>query len=341
LLALAVAALLAAPAHAVVPRDGTGFALADDAYHGFPGGDEFEAAADGWFGEWFEPLRPRAFRFQVHWNADPVELDKARRLIDWVRARGVTEVAVTFKKNGATPDADAYARSVGPIVHELASRVDVWGAANEPNLGDTWLPGLDGADLLAAYWQRFAFVVTAEDPTALKLSPEFADRSDLQPLSASYMTRYIQKGGGFGDIAGWHGYWGAYHRSLSTTDDYLRYVPAGVPVWVTEVGGFGSNQHPESDIEDPEDVQNSKVRWLTDTLARHPRIDRIFYYHTRDSGQPDWDTALLRQNGSRRSSWFTWCVASHAGNFAHPDCTPAWFTPGWAPALEGPAVGLR
>jgi hypothetical protein len=326
-----MAALVAAPAHAVVAGDGTGFALADDGYHGFPAGPEFEGAADAWFGRWFEPLRPRTFRFQVHWNADPVELDKARRLVDWVRARGVTEVVATFKKNGATPSADAYASSIGPIVRDLASRVDAWGPANEPNLGDTWLPGLGGAELLAAYWQRFVFVVTAEDPTALKLSPEFADRSDLEPLSASYMNRYVEAGGGFGDVAGWHAYWGAYHRDLSTTDDYLRYVPAGVPVWVTEVGGFGSNQHPEPDIEDPEDVQNSKVLWLTHTLARHPRVERIYYYHARDSGQPDWDTALLRQDASRRPSWFTWCVASHGGNFADRDCTPTWFAPGWAP----------
>jgi hypothetical protein len=53
LLVLVVGALLAAPAGAVVARDGLGFGLADDAYHGFPGGDQFDAAADAWYGDWF------------------------------------------------------------------------------------------------------------------------------------------------------------------------------------------------------------------------------------------------------------------------------------------------
>jgi hypothetical protein len=305
--------------------------LSDDAYHGFPGGDGFEAAADAWYGDWFEPLRPRAFRLQVHWNADSLEQIKAAQLIDWVRAHGVTEVMVTFKKNGPTPSADDYANSIRSIVRALAGRVDAWGAANEPNIGDTWLPGLAGAELLAAYWQRFAFIVEAEDPTAVKVSPEFADRSDLQPLSPAYMNRYLERGGGFGDVAGWHAYWDAHHGTLATTEDYLRYVPAGVPVWVTEVGGFGRNLNRA--IADPEDVQNSKVLWLIDTLAHHPRVERLFYYHARDSGQPDWDSALLRKDGSRRPAWYSWCVAAHAGNFTDRDCTPVWFAPGWAPQL--------
>ena len=336
-IALLLGVLLAAPARAAVPRDGSGFGISDDAYHGLAAGAEFEAAADAWYGRWFEPLRARAFRFQVHWNADPVELDKAARMADWARAHGVTEIAVSFKSNGPTPSADAYAAAIAPIVRALASRVDAWGPANEPNLGDGGFRGVAGARLLAEHWLRFVPIVTAEDPTALKLSPEFVDRRDLRPLSPGYMNTYIRSGGGFGDAAGWHPYWGAHHQDLSTTEDFLRYVPPGVPLWITEVGGWGSNQHGSSGIEDPEDVQNLKVLWLANTLGRHPRVGRIHYYHARDSGQPDWDSALLRQDGSRRPSWFTWCVAAHGDNFGHRDCTATWFAPGWAPEL--PALG--
>jgi hypothetical protein len=328
LLTLIAGALVAAPAGATVPSDGTGFALADDTYHSLPAD---EAALDSWYGDAFEALGPRSFRFQLHWNADPVELDKAARLIDWVRAHGVTQVVVTFKKNGPTPSADAYAQSIAPLVQALAGRVEAWGPANEPNLGDAWLPGLPGAELLAAYWQRFVAVVDAADPSALKLSPEFADGHDLQPLSASYLGRYVERGGGFGDVVGWHAYWGAHNLSLATTDAFLDQVPPDLPVWVTEVGGFGRNL--SRSIADPDQLQNAKLLWLTSTLARHPRVERIFYYHARDTGQPDWDSALMRRDGTRRPAWFTWCVAAHGGNFGHPDCTPTPFLPAWVPQL--------
>jgi hypothetical protein len=325
LLVALMAAVIAPSASAAVPNDGQGFAIADDAYFGFPADPQgFLARAEDWYGPSFASLGPAAFRFQISWNADPALIERARLLADYVRRQGVTQVVVSFKKNGAVPDAGAYGASIRQVMAQLAGYVDVWGPANEPNLGDAWLPGASGARMLAQYWAQFSAAVDALDPTALTLSPEFADRRDLRSIG-DYLSAYAKAGGGFGDIVGWHPYWGTNAMTRSTTDDLLRYVPPDLPVWVTEVGAWGTNTHGRSPIEEGEQSQNRRLDWLANDpngLAADPRITRIHQYHMRDSGQPDWDSALVRQDGSRRPAWFTWCYASHGDDPAPCDRSP-------------------
>jgi hypothetical protein len=325
--------LSAPPASATVPRDGQGFAVADDAYFGFPNDPQaFLTQADEWYGPSFAALQPASFRFQISWNADQALIDRAKMLVDYVRGQGVTQVVVSFKKHGPAPDAGTYGASIRQVIAQLASYVDVWGPANEPNLGDTWLPGTTGAQTLAQYWAQFSAAVDALDPTALTLSPEFADRRDLGSIG-SYVGAYAKAGGGFGDIVGWHPYWGTNAMTRSTTDDLLRYVPADLPVWVTEVGAWGTNAHTSQPIEDGELAQNRRLAWLANDpggLAADPRITQIHQYHMRDSGQPDWDSALVRQDGLRRPAWYTWCYASHQADPRSCD-----------PSARGVAAGLQ
>jgi len=281
----------------------------------------FLAHAEDWYGPSFASLRPAAFRFQISWNADQALIDRARMLSDYVRRQGVTQVVVSFKKNGAAPDAATYGASIRQVMAQLAGYVDVWGPANEPNLGDTWLPGAAGARVLAQYWAEFAGAVGSLDPTALTLSPEFADRRDLGSIG-SYLSAYAKAGGGFGNMVGWHPYWGTHAMTRSTTDDLLLYAPPDLPVWVTEVGAWGGNAHGSPPIEDGELLQNSRIDWLANDptgLATHPRVTRIHHYHMRDSGQPDWDSALVRRDGRRRPAWYTWCYASHRDDPGHCD----------------------
>jgi hypothetical protein len=314
LLAALVLGFAAAPAGAAVPRDGGGFAIADDAYFGFPDDPQaFLARAEEWYGPSFGALRPASFRFQILWNADQAMIERAKLLADYVRSKGVAQVVVSFKKNGQPPDAATYGASISHIMGQLADRVDVWGPANEPNIGDAWLPGLGGAQLLAQYWAHFNAAVDTLDPSALKLSPEFADRRDLGSIG-SYLQAYVSAGGGFGHIVGWHAYWGTHSVTRSTTDDLLRYAPPELPVWVTEVGAWGRNGHDAAPIIADELAQNRTLNWLVNDpngLAAHPRVARLFHYHMRDSGQPDWDSALIGTDGRRRLAWYTWCQASN------------------------------
>jgi hypothetical protein len=314
-----------APAPAAVPRDGQGFALADDAYFAFPADPQgFAAQAEHWYGPSFAALHPAAFRFQIYWNADQALIERAKMLVDYVRRHGVTQVVVSFKKSGAAPDAGTYGASIAQVMAQLAGYVDAWGPANEPNVGDAWLPGTGGARLLAQYWAQFSAAVDAVDPTALKLSPDFADRRDLGSIRR-YLSAYAEAGGGFGAVVAWHPYWGANAMTRSTTDDLLRYVPPDLPVWLTEVGAWGRNAHGDSPVEQDELEQNRRLNWLANDpngLAADPRVTRIHQYHMRDSGQPDWDSALVGQDGLRRPAWYTWCYASH---FADPrGCEQGW-----------------
>jgi hypothetical protein len=313
-----------AASHGAVPRNGEGFALADDTYFNFPSDPPtFRATAENWYGGTFADLAPASFRFQILWNADPLLVERAKMLADYVRSQGVTQVVVTFKKNGPAPDASTYGASVRNIVSQLASRVDAWGPANEPNRGARWLPGTDGARLLAGYWSEFNAALDGLDPSALRLSPEFVDRRDLGSVGP-YVRAYAKAGGGFGHVIGWHAYWGLHGTTRATTDDLLNSVPADLPVWITEVGAFGTNTNGSTIIEDGETVQQGKLTWLVNDpngLAAHPRVARIYHYHVRDTGQPDWDSALLRNDGTRRPAFYTWCYASHGDDPTSADCT--------------------
>ena len=308
---------------AAVPHSGQGFALADDTYFNWPNDPpSFRATAENWYGPTFADLAPASFRFQILWNAEPLLIERAKMLADYVRSQGVEEVLVTFKKNGPAPDAATYGASIRNIVAQLASRVDAWGPANEPNRGDTWLAGTNGAKLLAAYWVEFNAALDALDPAAVRLSPEFVDRRDLGSIGA-YIRAYAKAGGGFGHVVGWHPYWGLHGVASATTDDLLQNVPADLPVWITEVGAFGTNTNGAQVIDDAETIQQGKLNWLVNDpngLAAHPRVARIYHYHVRDTGQPDWDSALLRNDGTRRPAWYTWCYASHGDDPTAGDC---------------------
>jgi hypothetical protein len=317
-LAAALALTAAGPASAAVPRDGWGLGIADDSYL-TPGArlpDDFRA------------LGPRTFRLQIHWNAacTPGRIESARDWIAQARDLGAEQIAVTFKENpavdcgdpancGRQPTEACYAARIGEVVRALAADVDVWGPANEPNLGDTWLPGTAGARLLARYWVAFGAVLRAWDPSAQAISPEFADRSDLGSL-APYVNAYKEAGGGFGNYAGYHAYWGVHAMSRVPTDELATLVPPEVPIWITEVGAFGVN--PGRSIADSDREQARRVQWMLnapDGLANHPRVARISYYHLQASQSPDlWDSALSNSDGTPRPSWLIWCAAAHGGD---------------------------
>jgi hypothetical protein len=319
LVALVVLAT-AAPASAAVPRDGWGLGIADDSYltTGARLPDDFRA------------LGPKTFRLQVHWNAAcaPGRLESVRDWIAQARDLGAEQIVVTFKQHpgedcgdpvecGPQPTEACYAARITEVVRALAADVDVWGAANEPNLGDAWLPGTAGARRLARYWAVFSEVLADWDPSAQTISPEFADRSDLGSL-APYLNAYKQAGGGFGDYVGYHAYWGVHAMTRAPTEELAALTPPELPIWITEVGAFGVN--PAHAIAHSEREQDERVDWLLNDpggLAQHPRVARLSYYHLQASSEAGfWDSALSNADGTPRPSWATWCAAAHGGDGA-------------------------
>lgn len=317
---LTASPIAAAPAQAVAPRDGSGFAIADDDWEWSNPGD-LPSLEEG-----FANLAPRAFRFQMIWNAADFSwhMDRARGLIARARQQGVEQIVVTFKKSvepdldpeGLRPSAANYRAHVDEIVRQLADDVDVWGPANEPNRGETWLPGLPGARLLAEYYANFEQVVEGRDPTAEITSPDFVDRTDLGTIGV-YVNEYERVGGGWGDHVAFHPYWGAHAETTQTTLDVVNLAPPGASVWITEVGAFARDQ---GNIEATETTQNDRVWWLAERLAALPQVERIHYYHMRGSPTASWDTGLLNNDGSPRIAWQTWCAM--ARGVTHPACQP-------------------
>lgn len=318
---LAALLIASAPAQGAAPRDGSGFAIADDDWE-WDNPGHLPSLEEG-----FANLAPRAFRFQMIWNAADFSwhMDRARGLIARARQQGVEQIVVTFKKSvppdvdpvyGSQPTAEGYAAHVGEAVRLLADDVDVWGPANEPNRGETWLPGLPGARLLAQYYASLEQAVATWDPTAEITSPDFVDRTDLGTIGV-YVNEYERVGGGWGDHVAFHPYWGAHAETTQTTLDVVNLAPPGADVWITEVGAFARDQ---GNIEASETTQNDKVWWLAERLATLPQVERIHYYHMRGSPTASWDTGLLNNDGSPRITWHTWCAM--ARGMTEPTCQP-------------------
>jgi hypothetical protein len=319
--ALLAAAMSAPPAVGAPTRDGWGFAIADDDWDWNDPGVPPSLNAD------FAALQPKAFRFQMIWNAADLgwHMDRARAMITHARALGVEQVVVTFKKSvgqdvdpvyGSQPTPDGYAEHVSEVVRQLGPGVDVWGPANEPNRGEAWLPGVPGAQLLAGYQAKLEEIVAEWDPTASTTSPDFVDRSDLGTIGA-YVNAYEQAGGGWGDYVAFHPYWGLHNESTQTTLDVIGLAPPGADVWITEAGAFGRSP---SGIHDSFALQNDKVWWLADTLAALPEVKRVHYYHMRGNPLSAWDTGLTDVFGNRRPAWNSWCAIVRG--LDEPACQP-------------------
>lgn len=313
--------VLSGSAAASAPHDGWGFGLADD--------DAIGSAVmppPSIDNAMFDRLRPKTFRLQVYWDAenDPtVEndyIDRAKEEITRVREAGVEQVIVTFKRHGAEPSTLEYELAIKKVVDELKNYVDVWGPANEPNAGETWLGGVEGAQKLAKFNDSLIEVVDAWDPTALRTSPDFVEPASLENLT-TYINAYLNAGGGWGHYIAFHPYSGvnANPPSLAGVDRIASLSPSGKPIWITEVGAFGIG----GGHNDPQTVQNDRVHWMTTTLAGHSRVGRIYYYHMRGKtgAEIKWDTALLNNDLSSRPAWYTWCAASHGDQANHADCT--------------------
>lgn len=336
---LAALLITAASAVGAPTRDGWGFAVADDDWE-WDNPGHLPSLEDG-----FADLQPKAFRFQMIWNAAdlPWHMDRARALIARARAQGVEQIVVTFKKSvgqdvdpvyGSQPTAAGYADHVGEVVRLLADDVDVWGPANEPNRGETWLPGVPGAQRLAEYYAELQEAVGTWDPTAEITSPDFVDRTDLGTIGV-YVDAYENAGGGWGDHVAWHPYWGTYNETTQTTLDLIGLAPPGADIWITEVGAFGRSQR---GIEASETSQNDTVWWLATTLAELPQVERIHYYHMRGNPQASWDTGLMNVDASPRLAWHTWCAM--ARGLDDPACQPVTPRSASAPPIPPPTDPL-
>jgi hypothetical protein len=297
--------MLAAPSPAAVAPDGSGFGISDP--------DPISSRS---LDASFARLRPRTFRFIVDWDVanDPGEKAQALERIARARAVGVEEVAITFERpaRGVPPSREVWLAHVTAFIQEFTPHVDWWSAANEPNLETGPLQKLDPARL-AEYSSDLAGWLAVYHPEDGLISPEFSDGGEV----SGYIQEFRLAGGQFGTVIGWHAYNGAQQRDLAGTNELLAAVP-DLPLWITEVGVH------ENDPREPLQLQAqqvSRVEWIVGTLAAHPRVWRISYYHMRDHN-PAWDTALVDSAGVPRLAWYAWCAASHGGNASDPDCLP-------------------
>jgi hypothetical protein len=332
LLALALALGSAGPASATVPHTPFGLGIGDDDAIGSATMPPVSIN-----NAYFDRLDPKIFRFQIYWDAgkagNEVYLTRAKEEIKRVREDhlhsdgGVVNVLATFKRhviNGvaAKPSNAEYKAEITKVVQALASGVDVWGPANEVNGGEAWLPEGSGAIKAAEYSKSLAQVVAAYDPTALRTSPDFHDRKDLGTIS-SYITAFKNAGGDWGNAAAFHPYHGIGQKSNNTVEDIENLAPAGMPVWITEVGAYGIG----AGYTGTQAQQAESLGWLLNGQAGNPgvgnlpEVARIYYYHMQGKASgATWDTALLNQDLTPRPVWYTYCAAVHGDNSGHADC---------------------
>ncbi len=319
-------------------RDGWGLFVADDDWDFTNPSYTMPSLEDH-----FAKLGPKVFRLQIVWNAmEPApaqatadQLAKANQRAIWVtrthamidraKLRGASQIILTLRANhvggtaaddgtgGFVPSAVRYETEIKKVVDEFASKVDVWGGINEPNLWQTSATtvGAIPASTLVDYQDSLAEVVGLWDPTAQWTSPDFTDHED-SPNWDTYVQSYENAGGSWGHYAAFHPYKAITNQSLSTVTTFAGIVPSNKDIWVTEAGA--------EYLGDPVG-QNNRAWWMAHVLAAQTRVKRIAYYNMRGGGT-NWDTGLLDANFVRRPAWYTWCAAAHNDNLGHADCKP-------------------
>jgi hypothetical protein len=338
---IALALLVAQPATAQAPLDGTGFAVSD--------GDDYVAKA---MGQRFAALGPRTFRLLVPYDAmeDRALIERTVERIERARAAGVEEIVVSFgARRGDSPEtgfhrptADEWWALVRRFVARFDPVVDVWAPANEPNAGLGWLAGAhgEGPRKLASYYQILEAELRRRGGRDRLMSPEFHDQYDgaipdgretrrlhgpRDPRSnlRHYLDHYLAASGGFGDYLGWHPYAGVRRSSLASTRDLIDAIPATPAIWISEIGAVVSA--PRLGIQIDLASQDAQVRFIVERLSQLPRVARVSYWHMINL-TPGWDSALVERDGTPRPAWYRWCTAAHGG-FADPNCryssTPA------------------
>ncbi len=340
LLATLVLTIVVSPASADPSRDGYGLFIADDETNW---GDPSTAVN---ISDDFSNLNPKLYRLQIIWNAkEPApanptqaQIDSAAQraawvvrthaLIDAAKLRGVENIVLTLRANhagnvgtgGYVPTATRYELEARKVVQDFASKVDVWGGINEPNLWKTGAnsTGAIPVSTLVDYQAGFTEVVDHWDSSATITSPDFNDETANWN---GYATNYQNAGGGWGDVAAFHPYAAAATQNLSTINQYAAIVPGNRDIWVTEVGTH-FNGNPAAQAVGVEWIAKGQAQCPNAnacSLASHDRVKRIAYYHMRDNN-PTWDTALLNADLTRRLAWYKWCSAAHGDNAAHGDC---------------------
>jgi hypothetical protein len=356
--ALCILAALAPRSDASASRDGWGLSIAGEETN-WPNNTTFP-----WIeSEGFTRLHPKVFRFMVPWDAARLEqhVVRAESIIKAVRDRGVQEVLVTFNQPnsadvlfcnpdnpactqphnpaqaqscwGYAPCSTVYEVEVAKFVKSFKNKVDVWGPANEPNMG--WLDyDENGPKKAAEYFASLKEVVQVYAPSARITSPDFADASGFK----KYIQKYKDEGGLWGNWVAWHPYTDVAERNTDNTQTLVGMIPSNREIWATEAGSrpcyVGSSgpgcENALTQLE-YDYAQGNQVWWMLGPLAQHPRVKRISYYNLHDDGNASWDSALLRQDYSPRPSWYLWCFAMHGNNTSHPDCT------GYPPPAPPPA----
>jgi putative glycosyl hydrolase len=296
-----------APASAAASQDGWGFGISD------PDPDPSRSLDNR-----FLLLRPKTFRFIVPWNAvdNAVIKAQARTQIELVRAAGVEEIAITFERPSTSVPPSLWLSKVTAFIDELTPHVQWWSPANEPNDSSDDLPRLPPT-VLAQYSSALQSWLLQHHAEDQMISPDFADTGPI----GSYIQEFRNAGGKFGSRIAWHPYSGVQAMSLDSTNELIAAVPPGVPIWITEIGVHVQDQYR---LNQGEDDQNTRVQWLVNTLAAHPRVWRVNYWHMHDHNDY-WDSALVRRDRTARPAWFTWCTATHGGDHQHYDCLDvAW-----------------
>jgi Glycosyl hydrolase catalytic core len=315
--------------------------------------------------ETFDELEPKSFRLIASWEAlgDPGYVAQIESRIDEAnaaaRATGGMEIAVSFARppqiwQDLPLTGQAWIDQVRPFIDRFSSEVDWWGPMNEPALkGWTFTPS--GASFLADVSVRLKSYLEQSHPDDRLLSPDFNDHYNADDTlkrhadGTSFVERYVKlfdrAGGQFGSAVSWHPYGAVRRRSFLSTDDLVTTLSAtkgaGLPIWVTEAGAHVNDNFVPGQTEAEQDAQ---VKWLSDTiagLASHDSITRMHYYNVRqevDVGAPacqpkpgfPWDSGLVRACGDRRPAWYTWCLASRAGDAACYDDSPG--AASWGPS---------
>ena len=259
----------------------------------------------------WKDLRSKRTRLFVPWDAvkDPAQVAEVDAWMQAARgARQEIVVAFNLSRSQACPLSPCRAPSVSSYrsaVRRFHARwgrfVKIYQPWNESNSRTQPTNGNRGARLVAQYYKALKRIA------GRRRTVTGADIQDIGDFVGYTKTFLRAVGRTPPKIMGFHNYTDTNRFKFRSTDKFVKALPRGTKVWLTETGALYKFVQQDGTVSLPPSESRAKrsMEHMFRIARRHSRvIDRIYVYQWSAYAADRFDAGVVNPDGTARSSYF-------------------------------------
>lgn len=260
----------------------------------------------------FRALKVKRTRFFVPWDAinDPAQVVHIDAWFSAARrARPRPEIVVAFNLSASNacpaspckaPSVRSYTRAVKRFHRRYGRHVKIYQPWNESNSRTQPTSGTRGARLVAKYYLALRKVA------GRRRIVTGADVQDIGDFVGYTKTFLRAVGRQKPKVMGFHNYTDTNRFRTKATQKFVRAMPRGTKVWLTETGALYKFVQQDGTVSLPPSESRAR-RSMTHMfkIARKFRrhIDRIYVYQWKALETDRFDAGVVNPDGTKRSSY--------------------------------------